>query len=768
MLKRVAVLGILLVSTCPFFGQATVGYHRMDQVLQRAPQGGIAAQVVPYATIYVTYTATGLAATIYSDPLLTAPIPNSTVTTDENGNYGYYLPSGQCVTETIMYPEGGSTTNSNICYGTGTVGSIVAGTGIGISPAGGTGVVTISNTGLTSLNTMTGPAVSIVGDSTISVTANSPGSNQLQLHATGAGGSGVQYNPSTTTYIFTGSSAVGDDTRVLGASYASSAWSCNGTTCTVTTSSTLPAVNDWIDVGSLSGGSFSFVSGTTYGPYNTGINVFRVASLGTGTFTFNYTANTGSCSTGCGTAYNANYWLFNQVQGEPFFNGHGTTMNRMPTVTPLLANIASNFANLFAGIPNGTTGAPVYLFIVEPTNDLTAGTSCSSVSQMEGYYQTIFADAHAKGWLVYPTLLWPPTGSSGCAGNAQLEAQLLNWWLIGQLKNPSNTASAQFEDGLVDANGLMWPTGVNVAGAGGFTYAGVTNVARAFNLALATQGSYLSAFSRNIFGGGPSGFGMIVMPQTDTQQAFSVWRNSSGVSELSVDTTTDIVRATQLQVIGLSGSAGNSNSFYINLPSSYNGGNNSEYYHTEQMSGLAGGWPTTNTSRMMKTYGVNFGAGYQGDYYTEEFDYAGHNSTLNEYQLSFGGATNPFIRAFFSGELDFPSAAPASGGPDCLQIAATTGAISNTGSPCVLPILSGTTASIGGSALTAGSCASGTVTITGATTSMVVTATPVTYPGAGFDWNRSYVSAANTVTVQVCADVAGTPTASAYNVRVIQ
>ncbi len=84
------------------------------------------------------------------------------------------------------------------------------------------------------------------------------------------------------------------------------------------------------------------------------------------------------------------------------------------------------------------------------------------------------------------------------------------------------------------------------------------------------------------------------------------------------------------------------------------------------------------------------------------------------------------------------------------------------------PLLTGTTGSIGGSSLTLGSCASGTVAVTGATTGMVVSATPVTYPGAGFDWGRDYVSSSNTVTVQVCADVAGTPTASAYNVRVIK
>jgi hypothetical protein len=107
-----------------------------------------------------------------------------------------------------------------------------------------------------------------------------------------------------------------------------------------------------------------------------------------------------------------------------------------------------------------------------------------------------------------------------------------------------------------------------------------------------------------------------------------------------------------------------------------------------------------------------------------------------------------------------PTAPTASAGTNSTQVATTAFVAA------ALP-LTGTTASIGGSALAAGACASGTVNITGATTSMAVVATPATYPGDGMAW-RPYVSAAGVVTVKVCADVAGTPTASAYNVRVIQ
>lgn len=85
----------------------------------------------------------------------------------------------------------------------------------------------------------------------------------------------------------------------------------------------------------------------------------------------------------------------------------------------------------------------------------------------------------------------------------------------------------------------------------------------------------------------------------------------------------------------------------------------------------------------------------------------------------------------------------------------------------IFAIKGNVTGSIGGGALLAGACASGTTTIAGATTTgMVAFATPETYPGDGFPL-QVYISSANTVTVKVCAEVAGTPTASLYQVRVI-
>jgi hypothetical protein len=101
------------------------------------------------------------------------------------------------------------------------------------------------------------------------------------------------------------------------------------------------------------------------------------------------------------------------------------------------------------------------------------------------------------------------------------------------------------------------------------------------------------------------------------------------------------------------------------------------------------------------------------------------------------------------------------GGATISQPAAT-GTLALTGQ---LPFAA-TPPTLGGAALGAGQCASTTVAVPGANASQAVAVTPVQYPGAGFYW-QAYVSAPGVVTVSVCAAVAGTPAASAYNVRVI-
>ena len=114
MKKFLLGLVLSLSISCPLFGQATTGFHRVAVALSRA-QSGLNAQIVPNATVTVTQTSTGTAATIYSDPLLTSIISPSVVVADTSGNYSYYIALNYCVTETITSPGQGTRTIPNIC-----------------------------------------------------------------------------------------------------------------------------------------------------------------------------------------------------------------------------------------------------------------------------------------------------------------------------------------------------------------------------------------------------------------------------------------------------------------------------------------------------------------------------------------------------------------------------------------------------------------------------------------------------------------------------
>ena len=114
---RILLILLFLLSLVNAYGQATTAAHRLNQVIARGR--GVDAQIVPYATIRVTNSATHVAGAIFIDPGLTVPYPNSTVTADANGNYGYYFHLNVCMTEAISFAGGGSLTNTNVCVNTG-------------------------------------------------------------------------------------------------------------------------------------------------------------------------------------------------------------------------------------------------------------------------------------------------------------------------------------------------------------------------------------------------------------------------------------------------------------------------------------------------------------------------------------------------------------------------------------------------------------------------------------------------------------------------
>lgn len=115
------------------------------------------------------------------------------------------------------------------------------------------------------------------------------------------------------------------------------------------------------------------------------------------------------------------------------------------------------------------------------------------------------------------------------------------------------------------------------------------------------------------------------------------------------------------------------------------------------------------------------------------------------------------------GNITAPSVTGSSLGSSTSPLCTTTGGLL-THSGCTSG-LTGTTASIGGSALLAGNCATGTATVTGAVVGrpVYVSASDGTLPNALAVLSAA-VTSTNTVSVQVCAIAAVTPAAKTYNI----
>ncbi|MGA7785596.1 MAG: glycosyl hydrolase family 28-related protein, partial [Candidatus Acidiferrales bacterium] len=194
-------------------------------------------------------------------------------------------------------------------------------------------------------------------------------------------------------------------------------------------------------------------------------------------------------------------------------------------------------------------------------------------------------------------------------------------------------------------------------------------------------------------------------------------------------------------VISYEGPSGGSQAIYMNTPTggvqlSSNTNTARNYFQTT----LSGGTSTLNWTMWGRSV---------GNYPTVPFAALNGPLLIND-----AGDTTKYIQL---------TGSPTASRTATFQDASGTVAFTNQ-----LP-LSGTSSSIGGSSLAAGACTTGTASVAGATTSMAVAASPAADPGTGFTWN-AWVSSAGTVTVRVCnvSISSATPTATNYNVRVIQ
>jgi hypothetical protein len=135
------------------------------------------------------------------------------------------------------------------------------------------------------------------------------------------------------------------------------------------------------------------------------------------------------------------------------------------------------------------------------------------------------------------------------------------------------------------------------------------------------------------------------------------------------------------------------------------------------------------------------------------------------------GAENAYFKATTTTAYDFTSTSSPSFGtppgfPSSFAVQAGNGATPLTINGLSFSPIATTTGAIGGSALTAGQCATATSTLSVGTvsSSTVVITTPQKFPGPSVTW-QSYVLGPTQIVTQVCTLLAGTPVSTLYNVR---
>ena len=258
---------------------------------------------------------------------------------------------------------------------------------------------------------------------------------------------GVQYNPTTTNYIFLSFSGLYDDNHALSSAVPVTSASCVGAsapyTCTVvTTSAHNLSVGSYVDVATITG----WLSSGVVTPFN---GTFQIISTGFTTTQFEFLSSLGTftCSSSCGNVYDASYWGIYQTANQPFLKGHGTVYGDESS----LATADTNFSTALAPLCNLSPG-PNYLIIQAGQNDLDAGATFATIS---GHLQSIWAKAHTAGCKVIQGSIVPAEYGSDLNNALIANNAYLNEWLPTQAQSFANIASGQYYDQFVDYNAYM-------------------------------------------------------------------------------------------------------------------------------------------------------------------------------------------------------------------------------------------------------------------------------------------------------------------------
>jgi hypothetical protein len=303
------------------------------------------------------------------------------------------------------------------------------------------GVAGTGTAGLVSLNGLVGPNLNLVSsDSSILI---SPSGTSIDLKVIGGGGSGVQYNPTTTSYIVPSFSGPYDD----GDAHSTNLGVPTSVNCVHTTTSTctvvMPtahglAVAGAIDMFNLA--SWPYVQqAAQYGSFQ----VTTVPNSTTITFT-TPTTLTYTCGPCTGNVYDASFWGIWEFAREPFIYGHGTVYGLQQTSASLVAN--------WTALTSVISGTPKYLIDQTGQNDFAAGSSTATV---ESLHQQIWALAHTDGMITVQSTMVP---SLYGFTPADVKPSQLNYWYFSQACTPSNKASKQCIDRYIDTASVLQTT----------------------------------------------------------------------------------------------------------------------------------------------------------------------------------------------------------------------------------------------------------------------------------------------------------------------
>ena len=476
------------------------------------------------------------------------------------------------------------------------------------------------------------------------------------------------YNPSTTAYLFATFSGLYDDDDLQSTALPVSSYICAAGTCTVNfTSSDNLTVGGAVDMHNTTGWP-----NVTYMPQ---LGSFQILTTPSGTQVTFASSVTHTCSSSCGTAYDASYWAVWQSARQSYIYGHGTIYGTETTYghsEVTLTTLAASF-NTYV---NCSLGSPTYLIIEAGQDDLLAGTSASAI---ESALSSIWTQAFNNGCVIVQNTIVP--AEYGIVSYSVWQSALqINRYIYTH----ADTIIGQYHGRIADPASTLSDTLIY----GTMPYHAPNSIfAAILNNSFSTQGSAipnLPPFITPIAGDGGQGmyFGSIVDFWDSTFFTWMHW-----------DSTEHGIKLMQSNVAN----------------------NNSLFEMWNNQIGSGGTWCADQ---------FGFSNSSNGNFICRNFHYVADDDVDNYFSMNFNGYS-PFIVAYRDGRIQFPSLAGT--GTNCAQIDSS-GFMTNTGSPCGSSGSSDYINLCSLVTLSNATCVSGSIIPTGTPAIITISAIPATNP----------------------------------------